>query len=89
MFDFCTDLLLSISRITFLTYTVAKKNYPSLTNYFALRLAFNTRSLKGVTSMEKEPQTHEMSSENALFPQNQPLKCPLRNANELSLLETF
>ena len=46
-----------------------KKNYPSLTNYFALRLAFNTQSLKGVMSMEKEPQTHEMSPQNALFPQ--------------------
>jgi len=66
-----------------------KKNYPSLTNHFAMCLAFNTQSLKGVLSMEKEPQTHEMSPENALFPQNQSFKCPLRNANELSLLETF
>ena len=36
--------------------------------------------------MEKEPQTHEMSQENALFTQNQSFKSSLRNANELSLL---
>ena len=36
--------------------------------------------------MEKEPQRHEMSRENAFSTQNQSFKCPLRNANELSLL---
>ena len=36
--------------------------------------------------MDRGPQMHEMSQENAFFTQNQSFESPLRNANEMSLL---